>query len=531
MKGTSLARISLSFLALVGASVFASAQISNQTTDELSGGIVETSALNVIYEWNRTWNSSGYEAGYAVHVDSNGAIFVAGRSTNSTMLDKEMLLVKYSSSGSYSWVYEFKTAADEECFGLTTDGTGDIYLAGYTDGLGAGNKDMLIVKVSAGGIYQWNLTWGYSGDDVATAIEITPDGDIIVGGWCTDGANGVQFCAVKFYGNKTQAWNATWGGTNDDYCNDLKIDQDMNVYLAGTAETGSEIDMAVVKLNSSGNVNWSKTWGNPSYEEECNSIALASNGDIFLAGTQKDSDDEDALMVKLNSTGDHLADHLTAGLNGNSTGMAIAIDPDGFAFMAGNITVNENKMLFQKYDSTGTLLWQQTYGYGNGDEGNALDIDTYGNIYLTGTLVDVDSVMALTKFDNAKPQIVITGPFAGVSFKQAPDYVIIVDEAHVDEMWYTLNGGSNTSITEVSGQISASAWDALLPGAVNLTFWVNDTAGNTGSVSVSITKVNKTGINPVLIATIAIAAGGGAVLIIIIVKKREPDEPKVIDIT
>ena len=62
-------------------------------------------------------------------------------------------------------------------------------------------------------------------------------------------------------------------------------------------------------------------------------------------------------------------------------------------------------------------------------------------------------------------------------------------EANLDSTWYTLDGGlTNYTFTETGGHINKTAWDALSSGTVLITFYGNDTVGNTGYVIVSILR-------------------------------------------
>ena len=100
-------------------------------------------------------------------------------------------------------------------------------------------------------------------------------------------------------------------------------------------------------------------------------------------------------------------------------------------------------------------------------------------------------------YDITPPVIIINYPFDGAIFISPPDYDIDLIEDNVDTIWYTIdNGLNNRSIVSTFGTIDESDWNALPDGSVNIVFYANDTAGNIGSVQVTVIKDTT---NPVII--------------------------------
>ncbi|MFW9941494.1 MAG: LVIVD repeat-containing protein, partial [Candidatus Thorarchaeota archaeon] len=124
-------------------------------------------------------------------------------------------------------------------------------------------------------------------------------------------------------------------------------------------------------------------------------------------------------------------------------------------------------------------------------DGLALDVyiytvnftDDYDNSIIDSVIVKVE--------DTTKPIITINSPILNDEFAtSAPAYNISINEPHLDQIWYTLDGGTtNISITFLSGSINQTAWDGISLGSVTLVFYANDTLGNIGFMSVGISKV------------------------------------------
>ncbi|MHA2282196.1 MAG: hypothetical protein ACXAC5_15240 [Promethearchaeota archaeon] len=103
--------------------------------------------------------------------------------------------------------------------------------------------------------------------------------------------------------------------------------------------------------------------------------------------------------------------------------------------------------------------------------------------------------------DTTDPIITITAPVVGV-YSDAPAYDITITEANLDQYWYTLNGGSYFFITSTTGTMDSTEWGNLPNGLVEIMFYANDTAGNEGSNSVTVTKDT---IDPVITITLPVA--------------------------
>jgi parallel beta-helix repeat protein len=90
--------------------------------------------------------------------------------------------------------------------------------------------------------------------------------------------------------------------------------------------------------------------------------------------------------------------------------------------------------------------------------------------------------------DDITPVITIISPLSDSVFGLvAPNYQITVDELNLDTIWYTLDGGgTNYTITGLTGTFNHLAWEALSEGSLTIRFYANDTAGNIGFTDVDV---------------------------------------------
>nr|WP_293837208.1 putative Ig domain-containing protein [uncultured Arsenicibacter sp.] len=137
--------------------------------------------------------------------------------------------LKRSGLNSYYWLKSFGGSGDDIAYATVATGDGGFVIAGYTsstdgDVTGShGGKDAWVLKVNKEGNLVWQKTLGGSGDDIATAMIITPAGDLLIAGTTasTNGDvqgnhGGTDGWVVKLTGAGDIVWQKTLGGSGDE---------------------------------------------------------------------------------------------------------------------------------------------------------------------------------------------------------------------------------------------------------------------------------------------------------------------------
>ena len=112
--------------------------------------------------WSRQIGSRASDSSLGLAIDGTGAICIAGDTTGSLGQSKnsglaDVFLVKYYACGNKPWLTELGTDKNEFCSGIAADKAGHVYVAGYTEGTFAGNKnagyaDMFIMAFKINGL-------------------------------------------------------------------------------------------------------------------------------------------------------------------------------------------------------------------------------------------------------------------------------------------------------------------------------------------------------------------------------------------
>jgi len=82
------------------------------------------------------------------------------------------------------------------------------------------------------------------------------------------------------------------------------------------------------------------------------------------------------------------------------------------------------------------------------------------------------------------------------SYINAPSYNITIEEANLENLWYTLNEGNDIVITSLTGVIESDVWEGLSNGNVTISFYAEDKAENIASEGITVLKKGKSRVIP-----------------------------------
>jgi len=448
------------------------------------------------YEWGVLWEDGGQWSGRAqgIALDSIENIYIAGYTRETYTSDFDMFIVKYNSSGDYQWNVTWGSIDNDYANDIVIDNFDNFYLAGRTTNTTGGDYDLMLVKLNNLGEYQWNVTWGREYHEYFGAMAVDPSGNIFLTGMLSNSPSEYDICIVKFNSLGEHQWNVTWGGNLNDESFDIVLDSSGNIYVAGGIydDMTSETDMLLVKFNQFGVYQWNYTLDRTD-EDYATGIALDASENIYLGGyIEKSVGNVDIVLTYLDSSGVFQWNH-TFGNAGYEIPFAIALDSSGNINVAGEIDGN---FFFIVCDSLGFPQWNHTWGSGGIDRYYALKLDSSENIYLTGIYNQEHS--CLVKL-NAVPKITIISPTQSEYYgSNSPNFNISILETDIDNRWYTLNGGENITFSGFEGKVNQTEWNQTNDGPVTLTFYVNDSLGLEGASEISFFKDTESPISSIL---------------------------------
>ncbi|MGQ4876720.1 MAG: SBBP repeat-containing protein [Promethearchaeia archaeon] len=339
--------------------------------------------------WNKTWGGNNVDSGYGVFIDDSDKIYISGWTRSYGKGQRDVVLLKYDSSGTLIWNTTWGDINDDIGYGIFVNGTNDIYITGATNSYGKGNYDVILLKYNQSGDLAWNKTFGKANLDIGYCI-IGNSGNIFVSGYLNNSINNsYDVLLLKYDSSGNLIWNTIWGGSEYDVGYGVAVDGSGFIYLSGTTKSigaGGSKDVLLLKYSSSGPSSWSKTWDG--YASEYGYDVITDNSDniyvtgiINIAGKKKD-----ALLLKYDSSG-ALIWSVNWGGTEIENGYGVVCDNFGNIYVTGTTESygnGENDVFLLKYNPSGNLIWNKTWGGGIDDRGYGIAVDNLGNIYITG---------------------------------------------------------------------------------------------------------------------------------------------------
>jgi len=259
-----------------------------------------------VAEWTRLLGTTGIDAATGVAVDSTGNIYVCGATagtmaTQTSNGDLDFFLAKYASNGALLWVRQWGTATMDFATGVAVDSTGNAFVTGYTSASMNGQTylgmtDAFLVKFSSIGNQMWTRQFGSNNYDRGYAVAVDSTGSVFVTG-STGGAmlgqtflGGEDVFLTRYNTGGTHQWSRQYGSTNGEVGFAIALDSTDNIYIAGTTvgtlpgETSAgQADLILLKLNSTGVLQWNDQWGSGGVDT-ARGVDVTPSGVIVVTG-------------------------------------------------------------------------------------------------------------------------------------------------------------------------------------------------------------------------------------------------------
>lgn len=277
---------------------------------------------------------------------------------------------------------------------------GGYLLAGSTDSQDGDfsglrqETDGFVIKYNAAGAIVWKKYFGGNKDDEFTGITATPDGGYLLTGWSTSSNGDVpgnkgqaDYWLLKISGAGNKQWSKSYGGSGTEYIGLAVTTADGGYLVPGTTYskdgdvTGQHgngtSDGWILKLNSSGDLEWKKTFGG-SGDDYTGMIRPTADGSFLISGSS-DSDDgdvsggageADGWLFKCNAAGAIIWSKLYGGSKNDYLGHLLPTTDGGY-LVTGSTSSNDglftgnkgdNDALVMKVNNAGAVIWRKLLG-------------------------------------------------------------------------------------------------------------------------------------------------------------------------
>jgi|GEM_PF-2693494 len=363
---------------------------------------------------NENWGTTGalrYDGGYgndeasALDLDGSGNVYVTGFSFSRNK-GEDFYTISYDNAGERSSArYDGPAHKGDRGNDIVVDTSGYFYVTGDSfRGMKFEHSDYATVKFDTFGEVIWDERYDArrNGHDVATAVALDSDGNVIITGRSeyslrkNSDVLHYDYFTIKYRANNGGiAWidrydNADVENAGDDAAA-IAVDLPGNVYVTGRSQ-GSGLDFDIVTIKYLSNGSRDNNWGtngvvrfDGNYNDEAVAIAADSEGNVYVTGHSFNGTNNDYITIMYDSSGEEVWVR-TYDNNGVDEAADIAIDTVGNIYVTGRSQDGGDFDYFTiKYDNLGNMVWRVRYDntYGD-DEARALVVDSFGNVYVTG---------------------------------------------------------------------------------------------------------------------------------------------------
>lgn len=288
--------------------------------------------------WLIILGGGSMDFGTGIVTDSVGNIYITGMSEGSWgdpinlyLGNWDIFVARLNSNGDLLWNTFHGTVYEDECYDITLDSTGNIYITGYSDNSWGnpinpptGITDVFVAKLDSSGNLLGNTFFGGDGNSRGRRIVLDDAGNMYVTGQSSGNwgspiipyTGGLDAFAAKLNNNGKLLWNTLLGSESEDRGLGIAVDSAGKVYVTGFSydSWGSPknsfagvCDSFVSKHDNNGNLMWNTFLGSELLDRSYD-ITSDNSGNIYVTGESYASwgdpihpyvGDKDAFAAKL----------------------------------------------------------------------------------------------------------------------------------------------------------------------------------------------------------------------------------------
>ena len=285
------------------------------------------------------------------------------------------LLMPFTAPAQQAWERAFGGTGNDLGRSVCPAFDGGYVVGGLTYSFGAGDADAYFVKVDSAGDTAWTRTYGGTRFDNCYHLAATSDsGCIATGSTKSFGAGQNDVYLLKVNSSGDTAWARTYGGTNIDQGNSVVPLANGGYFVAGwTMSYGSgPSDVYVVRTGVSGDTVWTRTYGGPAYDYS-HSVCQGPDGGFFIVGWTNSygAGSYDVYVVRTDSLGDTVWTRTYGGTSEDYGIFVIPTEDSGcvIAGLTSSFGAGGYDVYLVRTDAHGDTVWTRTYGSPSADWG------------------------------------------------------------------------------------------------------------------------------------------------------------------
>ena len=190
----------------------------------------------------KVYGGSSVDSGLSIQETSDRGYIITGFNIGWTFSygaeSGDILVMKLNQAGESQWTNVYGGSADDLGQSIQETRDGGYVLTGYTYSYGSGENDVLVMKLNQTGEAQWTKVYGGSADDYGLSIQETSDGGyVLIGQTYSYGAGNSDVLVMKLNQAGESQWTKIYGGSSYDWGYSMQETSDGGYVLTGGTES------------------------------------------------------------------------------------------------------------------------------------------------------------------------------------------------------------------------------------------------------------------------------------------------------
>ena len=318
--------------------------------------------LNAQVTFEKTFGTTGDNFANDVQLTSDGGYILVGTAEFAGGFG-DLLLIKTDANGDTLWTHTIGGSSLDQGNSVIQTSDGGYIIAGATMSYGAGANDAWLVKTDAKGLVTWSKTYGTINNDVAYGVVQTSDGGYVFSGMeKQSGLNGNAHL-VKVDASGNVLWSKTFGSyLRKNFAYTLLQTSDHGFLIGGweNLNLGINDDFCLIKTDSNGTLQWYKSYGDVGHDQNF-SVHQTTDGGFVIAGYTFSASVIDVNVVKVDGSGNLLWTKNVGGTGADYSYAVTSTADGGLVFCGSTLSFGAtNAGYLAKMDGSGNLLWSKT---------------------------------------------------------------------------------------------------------------------------------------------------------------------------
>lgn len=256
---------------------------------------------------------------------------------------------------------------------------------------------LLLLECLLSGIFQISysqqdtaLVRVYGGDGIEKGVDLTktPEGGLLILGNTGEyGSGSSDILLIKTDSNGILEWSKTHGSQALEFATSIQAVDDSSYIISGFTDRneGTGYDGLLIQVNDSGETMWSKTYGSGEWDF-FNDLAIGDEGEYIMAGNSYEEDDSDIWVAMTDSNGTLFKEKLLVDSGYGEAHSIVRTSDTSFA-IAGEVSdSNGGKNMFQmELHENGDSIWWKVYGDTAQEVAYSIHKTTSGDRLITGS--------------------------------------------------------------------------------------------------------------------------------------------------